>query len=124
MSALKQGTSRATCLVTPMELLESVALCAAGNAFTAMLKRLVSLRIAIPLVTRSILEVVIPQYAVPKLITKSRNKIAQISEFIVDSCCFAYLTKVKNKEKEAEYRSCVWSTDRYEMNGGLFLHAV
>lgn len=37
-------------------------------------------RIAVPLVTRSILEVVIPEYAVPKLITKSRNKLAQISE--------------------------------------------
>lgn len=37
-------------------------------------------RLAVPLVTRSILEVVIPQYAVPKLITKSKNKLAQISE--------------------------------------------
>ncbi|XP_057507846.1 RNA-binding KH domain-containing protein RCF3 [Actinidia eriantha] len=37
-------------------------------------------RIPIPIVTRSILEVVIPQYAVPKLITKSKNKLAQISE--------------------------------------------
>lgn len=35
---------------------------------------------AVPLVTRSILEVVIPEYAVPKLITKSSNKLAQISE--------------------------------------------
>ncbi|KAK1366443.1 RNA-binding KH domain-containing protein RCF3 [Heracleum sosnowskyi] len=33
-----------------------------------------------PLVTRSILEVVIPQYAVPKLISKSKNKLSQISE--------------------------------------------
>ncbi|KAJ9546144.1 hypothetical protein OSB04_025851 [Centaurea solstitialis] len=38
-------------------------------------------RVAVPLVTRSILEVVIPDYAVPKLITKSRNKLAQISEY-------------------------------------------
>ncbi|KAA8540061.1 hypothetical protein F0562_026753 [Nyssa sinensis] len=37
-------------------------------------------RIPVPLVTRSILEVVIPQHAVPKLITKSKNKLAQISE--------------------------------------------
>ncbi|XWS61346.1 hypothetical protein CRYUN_Cryun07bG0118400 [Craigia yunnanensis] len=37
-------------------------------------------RIPVPLVTRSILEVVIPEQAVPKLITKSRNKLAQISE--------------------------------------------
>ncbi|XWS50333.1 hypothetical protein CRYUN_Cryun12cG0079100 [Craigia yunnanensis] len=37
-------------------------------------------RIPVPLVTRSTLEVVIPEYAVPKLITKSKNKLAQISE--------------------------------------------
>ncbi|CAL1366397.1 unnamed protein product [Linum trigynum] len=32
------------------------------------------------IVTRSILEVVIPDHAVPKLVTKSKNKLAQISE--------------------------------------------
>ncbi|KAI4307089.1 hypothetical protein L6164_030314 [Bauhinia variegata] len=37
-------------------------------------------RIPVPLVTRSTLEVVIPEYAVPKLIAKSKNKLAQISE--------------------------------------------
>ncbi|XVF12692.1 hypothetical protein REPUB_Repub08aG0141000 [Reevesia pubescens] len=37
-------------------------------------------RIHVPLVTRSTLEVVIPEHAVPKLITKSKNKLAQISE--------------------------------------------
>ncbi|XP_059629001.1 RNA-binding KH domain-containing protein RCF3 [Cornus florida] len=37
-------------------------------------------RFPVPLVTRSILEVIIPQQAVPKLITKSKNKLAQISE--------------------------------------------
>lgn len=37
-------------------------------------------RISVPLVTRSILEVVIPPHAASKLITKSRNKLAQISE--------------------------------------------
>ncbi|GMJ00512.1 Enhanced Stress Response 1, regulator of CBF gene expression 3, SHINY 1 [Hibiscus trionum] len=37
-------------------------------------------RIAVPIVTRSTLEVVIPDYAVPKLIAKSKNKLAQISE--------------------------------------------
>ncbi|KAK9291479.1 hypothetical protein L1049_019427 [Liquidambar formosana] len=37
-------------------------------------------RIPVPLVTRSILEVVIPEHAVSKLITKSKNKLAQISE--------------------------------------------
>ncbi|XP_009802956.1 RNA-binding KH domain-containing protein RCF3 [Nicotiana sylvestris] len=37
-------------------------------------------RMHVPLVTRSTLEVVIPPHAVPKLITKSRNKLAQISE--------------------------------------------
>ncbi|MBA0845053.1 hypothetical protein Goarm_022968 [Gossypium armourianum] len=37
-------------------------------------------RIAVPLVTRSTLEVVIPDYAVPKLIAKSKTKLAQISE--------------------------------------------
>ncbi|CAL0327489.1 unnamed protein product [Lupinus luteus] len=37
-------------------------------------------RITMPLVTRSILEVVIPEYAVPKLIARSKSKLAQISE--------------------------------------------
>lgn len=37
-------------------------------------------RIPVPLVTRSTLEVVIPDLAVPKLITRSKNKLAQISE--------------------------------------------
>ncbi|CAI0452482.1 unnamed protein product, partial [Linum tenue] len=37
-------------------------------------------RIPMTLVTRSILEVVIPDHAVPKLVTKSKNKLAQISE--------------------------------------------
>ncbi|KAG9142940.1 hypothetical protein Leryth_006208 [Lithospermum erythrorhizon] len=37
-------------------------------------------RLAVPLVTRSILEVVIPPYAATKLVTKSKNKLAQISE--------------------------------------------
>lgn len=40
-------------------------------------------RIAVPLVTRSTLEVVIPEYAVPKLIAKSKSKLAQISEVCV-----------------------------------------
>ncbi|WCJ28953.1 RNA-binding KH domain-containing protein [Euphorbia peplus] len=37
-------------------------------------------RIPVALVTRSILEIVIPEHAVPKLVTKSKNKLAQISE--------------------------------------------
>ncbi|KAF4380365.1 RNA-binding KH domain-containing protein RCF3 [Cannabis sativa] len=37
-------------------------------------------RISVPLVTRSTIEVVIPEPAVPKLITKSKNKLAMISE--------------------------------------------
>ncbi|KAK4762289.1 hypothetical protein SAY87_030173 [Trapa incisa] len=37
-------------------------------------------RITMPLVTRSTLEVVIPEYAVLKLITKSRNMLSQISK--------------------------------------------
>ncbi|XP_019415294.1 PREDICTED: KH domain-containing protein HEN4-like [Lupinus angustifolius] len=37
-------------------------------------------RITVPLVTRSTLEVVIPEYAVPKLIARSKSKLAQISE--------------------------------------------
>ncbi|KAG5067400.1 hypothetical protein AAZX31_04G215000 [Glycine max] len=37
-------------------------------------------RIAVPLVTRSTLEVVLPEYAVPKLVAKSKSKLAQISE--------------------------------------------
>jgi poly(rC)-binding protein 2/3/4 len=38
-------------------------------------------RMAVPLVTRSTLEVVLPEAVVPKLVTKSRNKLAQISEW-------------------------------------------
>ncbi|KAL1206697.1 RNA-binding KH domain-containing protein RCF3 [Cardamine amara subsp. amara] len=38
-------------------------------------------RMAVPLVTRSTLEVVLPEQVVPKLVTKSRNKLAQISEW-------------------------------------------
>lgn len=37
-------------------------------------------RVPKPLVTKSTLEVVIPDYAVPKLLAKSKNKLAQISE--------------------------------------------
>ncbi|KAI4319960.1 hypothetical protein MLD38_033491 [Melastoma candidum] len=37
-------------------------------------------RIPVPLVTRSTLEVVLPDYAVPKLIAKSKSKLSQISE--------------------------------------------
>ncbi|CAL0305420.1 unnamed protein product [Lupinus luteus] len=37
-------------------------------------------RITVPLVTRSTLEVTIPEYAVPKLIARSKSKLAQISE--------------------------------------------
>lgn len=37
-------------------------------------------RISVPLVTRSTLEVVLPEYAVPKLTAKSKSKLAQISE--------------------------------------------
>lgn len=35
---------------------------------------------SVPLVTRSTLEVVLPDQVIPKLVTKSRNKLAQISE--------------------------------------------
>ncbi|KAK9672421.1 hypothetical protein RND81_12G099500 [Saponaria officinalis] len=37
-------------------------------------------RIQLPMVTRSTLEVVIPEYAVSRLLAKSKNKLAQISE--------------------------------------------
>ncbi|CAL0319526.1 unnamed protein product [Lupinus luteus] len=37
-------------------------------------------RITMPSVTRSILEVVLPEYAVPRLIARSKSKLAQISE--------------------------------------------
>ena len=39
-------------------------------------------RIQVPMVTRSTLEVVIPEYAVTRLMGKSKNKLAQISEVI------------------------------------------
>lgn len=48
-----------------------------------------SVRIPKPLVTRSTLEIVIPDHAVPKLVTKSKNKLAQISE--VSRLCFLEL---------------------------------
>ncbi|KAK1399428.1 RNA-binding KH domain-containing protein RCF3 [Heracleum sosnowskyi] len=60
------GSSKEAVKQTENERRESVP--SAGNRFHG------------PLVTRSTLEVVIPPHAVPKLITKSKNKLAQISE--------------------------------------------
>ncbi|KAJ6874581.1 RNA-binding KH domain-containing protein RCF3 [Populus alba x Populus x berolinensis] len=54
-------------------------------------------RIPVTLVTRSILEVVIPEPAVPKLITKSKNKLAQISEL-----SGANVTLVEDRPDETE----------------------
>ncbi|KAE8727369.1 hypothetical protein F3Y22_tig00005465pilonHSYRG00118 [Hibiscus syriacus] len=54
-------------------------------------------RIAVPLVTKSTLEVVIPDYAVPKLIAKSKNKLAQISEL-----SGANVTLVEDRPDEAQ----------------------
>ncbi|XP_021274413.1 RNA-binding KH domain-containing protein RCF3 [Herrania umbratica] len=54
-------------------------------------------RIPVPLVTRSTLEVVIPEHAVPKLITKSKNKLAQISEL-----SGANVTLVQDKPDDAQ----------------------
>ncbi|KAI7744846.1 hypothetical protein M8C21_029841 [Ambrosia artemisiifolia] len=67
-------------------------------------------RIVMPMVTRSILEVVIPEYAVPKLITKSRNKLAQISELsganvqLVDASPEAaeHVIKISGTREQAE----------------------
>lgn len=54
-----------------------------------------------PLVTRSTLEVVIPDPAVPKLITKSKNKLAQISEVrLANSYCIHYLQKFFSFDRE------------------------
>jgi hypothetical protein len=49
-----------------------------------------SVRIAVPLVTRSTLEVVIPEHAVPKLVMKSKNKLAQISEVSLTSFGYSF----------------------------------
>ncbi|CAN6709344.1 unnamed protein product [Malus baccata var. baccata] len=54
-------------------------------------------RIPVTLVTRSILEVVIPEQAVSKLITKSRNKLAQISEL-----SGASVTLVEDRPEETQ----------------------
>ncbi|MBA0744474.1 hypothetical protein Gogos_007091 [Gossypium gossypioides] len=54
-------------------------------------------RIAVPLVTRSTLEVVIPDYAVPKLIAKSKTKLAQISEL-----SGANVTLVEDRPNESQ----------------------
>ena len=51
----------------------------------------IPIRIPVPLVTRSTLEVVIPEPAVPQLITKSKNKLAQISEVAVVKFCQTFL---------------------------------
>ncbi|KAL9997816.1 putative K domain-containing protein [Helianthus debilis subsp. tardiflorus] len=67
-------------------------------------------RIVMPMVTRSTLEVVIPEYAVPKLITKSRNKLAQISELsganvqLVDTSPEAteHVIKISGTREQAE----------------------
>ncbi|CAN6564725.1 unnamed protein product [Malus baccata var. baccata] len=54
-------------------------------------------RMPVTLVTRSILEVVIPEQAVSKLITKSRNKLAQISEL-----SGANVTLVEDRPEETQ----------------------
>ncbi|XP_010520963.1 PREDICTED: KH domain-containing protein At4g18375 [Tarenaya hassleriana] len=54
-------------------------------------------RIPVPLVTRSIFEVVLPEQVVPKLVTKSRNKLAQISEL-----SGANVTLVEDRPEEPE----------------------
>lgn len=54
-------------------------------------------RIPVTLVTRSTLEVVIPEQAVSKLITKSRNKLAQISEL-----SGANVTLVEDRPEETQ----------------------
>ncbi|GMH28091.1 hypothetical protein Nepgr_029934 [Nepenthes gracilis] len=54
-------------------------------------------RIQVPLVTRSTLEVVIPDYAVPKLLAKSKIKLAQISEL-----SGAKVTLVEDDPEETE----------------------
>ncbi|XP_071732177.1 RNA-binding KH domain-containing protein RCF3-like [Rutidosis leptorrhynchoides] len=64
----------------------------------------------VQLVTRSILEVVIPDYAVPKLITKSRNKLAQISQLsganvkLVDTSSEAteHIIQISGTQEQAE----------------------
>ncbi|ESQ43203.1 hypothetical protein EUTSA_v10012933mg [Eutrema salsugineum] len=50
-----------------------------------------------PLVTRSTLEVVLPDQAIPKLVTKSRNKLAQISEW-----SGASVTLVEDRPEETQ----------------------
>ncbi|KAF7816677.1 RNA-binding KH domain-containing protein RCF3 [Senna tora] len=54
-------------------------------------------RIPVPLVTRSTLEVVLPEYAVPKLTAKSKNKLAQISEL-----SGANVTLVEDRPEETQ----------------------
>ncbi|XP_028790756.1 RNA-binding KH domain-containing protein RCF3 isoform X1 [Neltuma alba] len=54
-------------------------------------------RIPVPLVTRSTLEVVIPEYAVPKLTARSKNKLAQISEL-----SGATVTLVEDRPEETQ----------------------
>ncbi|KAK6936661.1 K Homology domain, type 1 [Dillenia turbinata] len=54
-------------------------------------------RVPVPLVTRSILEVIIPEPAVPKLITKSKNKLQQISEL-----SGATITQVEDRQEVRE----------------------
>ncbi|KAK4273875.1 hypothetical protein QN277_017186 [Acacia crassicarpa] len=54
-------------------------------------------RIPVPLVTRSTLEVVIPEYAVPKLTAKSKSKLAQISEL-----SGATVTLVEDRPEETQ----------------------
>ncbi|XP_071709997.1 RNA-binding KH domain-containing protein RCF3-like [Rutidosis leptorrhynchoides] len=64
----------------------------------------------VQLVTRSILEVVIPDYAVPKLITKSRNMLAQISQLsganvkLVDTSTEAteHIIQISGTQEQAE----------------------
>ncbi|CAA7051612.1 unnamed protein product [Microthlaspi erraticum] len=54
-------------------------------------------RMSVPLVTRSTLEVVLPDLAIPKLVSKSRNKLAQISEW-----SGASVTLVEDRPEETQ----------------------
>lgn len=68
-----------------------------------------SFRYSVPLVTRSTLEVVIPDPAVPKLITKSKNKLAQISEVrLANSYCIHYLQKFPSFDRSnLSFLTCI-----------------
>ncbi|KAE9608855.1 putative K domain-containing protein [Lupinus albus] len=82
-STIYQNSQTVATAVLPSKMETGGSSAEAGNQKDNQLRDNVPIglnRITVPPVTRSILEVVLPEYAVPRLIARSKSKLAQISE--------------------------------------------